>query len=94
MHDHGSVKEAERSVSNKRGKYARYSAVQSTKLGSMPPSAAQEARYENTKGKFLRLTRVQYVRYGRNTKRNSRKNENRRLNSYHKTWKIIHARKN
>ena len=53
------------------------------KLGTMPPSTAQQARYENTKANFLSLTRVQYVRCGRNTKRNfvsdSRKNENRRL---------------
>ena len=31
------------------------------KLGSMPPSTAQQARYENTKANFLSLTRVQYV---------------------------------
>ena len=54
--DHGSTKEAERNVSNKRGKYIKYSG---TKLGSMPPSTAQQARYKKTKANFISLKRVQ-----------------------------------
>ena len=42
----------------------------STKLGSMPPSTAQQASYENIKANFFSITRVQYVRCGGNTKRN------------------------
>ena len=54
--DHGSTKEAEGNVSNKRGKYIKYSG---TKLESMPPSTAQQARYKKTKANFISLTRVQ-----------------------------------
>ena len=78
--DHGSAKEAERNVSNKRGKYIKYSAVQRYEIGKYAAEYSAASTLRKYKANSLSLTRVQYVRCGRNTKRNfvshSRENEN------------------
>ena len=59
--DHGSAKEAERNVSNKRRKYIKYSAIQRNEIRKYASEYSAASTLQNTKANFLILTRVQYV---------------------------------
>ena len=84
--DHGSAKEAERNVSNKRGKYIKYWAVQRYEIGKYASEYSAASKLRKYKSKFLQHNEstVRSMEIRGNTKRNfvshSRKNENRRLN--------------
>ena len=53
--DHGSAKEAERNVSNKRGKYIKYSAVQGYKIGKYASEYSAASTLQKYKGGFPQL---------------------------------------
>ena len=53
--DHGSAKEAERNVSNKRGKYIKYSAVQGYKIGKYASEYSAASTLQKDKGEFHQL---------------------------------------
>ena len=53
--DHGSAKEAERIVSNKRGKYIKYSAVQRHEIGKYTSGYSIASTLRKYKGKFPQL---------------------------------------
>ena len=53
--DHGSAKEAERNVSNKRGKYIKYSAVQRYEIGDYASEYSAESTLLKNKGEFSQL---------------------------------------
>ena len=55
MLDHGSAKEAERTVSNKRGKYIKYSAVQRYKIGTYDSQFSAAGTLRKYKGEFPQL---------------------------------------
>ena len=50
--DHGSAKEAERNVSNKRGKYIKYSAVQRYEIGKYASEYSAASTLRKYKGEF------------------------------------------
>ena len=82
--DRGSAKEAERNVSNKRGKYIKYSAVQRYEIGKYASEYSAASTLQKYKGEFTQLKESTVLGCGRNRKGNfvshSRKNENQRLN--------------
>ena len=53
--DHGSAKEAERNVSNKRGKYIKYSAVQRYEIGKYASEYSAASTLRKYKGEFPQL---------------------------------------
>ena len=53
--DHGSAKEAERNVSNKRGKYIKYSAVQRYEIGKYASEYSAASTLRKYKGEFSQL---------------------------------------
>ena len=50
--DHGSAKEAEKNVSNKRGKYIKYLAVQRYKIGTYASECSAASTLRKYKGEF------------------------------------------
>ena len=81
--DHGSAKEAERNVSNKRGKYIKYSAVQKYEIGKYASEYSAASKLRKYKSKFLQ--------HNESTVRSMRWKYEEELC---KTWKTIDARKN